>query len=336
MSNKVFIIAEVGPNHNGSVKKAIQLVKKLSNTGVDCVKFQLGNPYKVYSKNAFMANYQKKNDKSKSIFEMAKKYQLKHKDHKKIANLCKKKGLIYACTAFDLESLKYLDKTIKVPFFKIASGEFFSSDMIDYIKEKKKPIFISTGMANFNDIQILLRKLKKIKKNITLLHCVSSYPAKKDNLNLNVIDNLKSKFKLNIGYSDHSLGDEACLAAVAKGAKVIEKHVTTSRNLSGPDHKTSSTINELKLLVKKIRDLEIILGNNNKRFSKEEKHIHKVARKSVVSKKKIPKGNTIKMDDLCFKRPGTGFSPFEVKKILGKKAKINISENVVILKRFLK
>jgi N,N'-diacetyllegionaminate synthase len=150
-----------------------------------------------------------------------------------------------------------------------------------------------------------------------------------------VIDQLKKIFKSDIGYSDHSLGSEACLAAVAKGATVIEKHVTLSKNLSGPDHKSSATIKEFKSLVKKIRDLEIILGQEKKKFSKEELHIHRVARKSIVSVKKIPKGKIITKQDLCYKRPGTGISPLNVSTVLGKKAKINIDENILIKKKFI-
>ena len=168
------------------------------------------------------------------------------------------------------------------------------------------------------------------------MHCVSSYPAKNKQLNLNIIDELKKKFNYDIGYSDHSMGNDACLAAVAKGAKVIEKHVTLSQNLKGPDHKSSATIKDFKLLVKKIRELEIILGNSKKNFSKEEIHIHKVARKSIVTKKKIFKNERVKMQDLCFKRPGTGISPFDLSKVVGKRANRNLDENIVIKKNFLK
>ena len=337
MKNKVFIIAEIGPNHNGSYKRAFKMLKQLSNSGVDCIKFQLSNPEKVYSKNSFLANYQKKGNKNNSAIGMANKLQLKKEEHLKISKFCKKNKLIYACTAFDLDSLIFLDKKINVPFFKIASGEVFSLDMLNYLSKTNKPIFLSTGMSTFKQIREILNKLEKSKKkNITIMHCVSSYPAKNKQLNLNIIDELKNNFNYDIGYSDHSMGNAACLAAVAKGAKVIEKHVTLSQSLNGPDHKSSATIKEFKLLVKKIRELEIILGDNKKHFSKEEKHIHKVARKSIVTKKKIYKNEIIKMKDLCFKRPGTGISPFELTKVVGKKANRNIDIDIVIKKHFLK
>lgn len=331
MGNKVFIIAEIGPNHNGSYKKAVKMVNLLKNSGVNAIKFQLANPNKVYSQNAFKARYQINNTGNSSIIEMSKKNQLTESEHLKISKLCKKLNIKYMCSAFDLDSLIFLDKKIKVPIFKIASGEVFSIDMLKYLSKKNKPIFLSTGMSSFKQIRIVLNKINQSKKrNITIMHCVSSYPAKHKYLNLNIIDELKKKFNYDVGYSDHSLGDSACLAAVAKGAKVIEKHVTLSKNLSGPDHKSSATINEFKLLIKKIKELEIILGNSKKKFSKEELHIQKVSRKSIVTKRKIYKNKKISMHDLCFKRPGTGISPFDISKVLGKKVKNNIRANIVI------
>jgi N,N'-diacetyllegionaminate synthase len=336
MKKKTFIIAEIGPNHNGSIRTALKMVDQLSRSGVDSIKFQLGDPNKLYSANSFMADYQKKNSNKKSIIEMATSYQLSHKDHLRIFNHCKKKKIIYSCTAFDLDSLKFLDKVIKIPFFKIASGEVFSLDMLDYISKQNKPIFLSTGMSTFSDIKLILKKLNKFKKkDITIMHCVSSYPAIKENLNLNIIDEIKRRYKCKIGYSDHSVGDDACLIAVAKGAKVIEKHVTISKNLNGPDHKSSATISEFKKLVKKIRNFELLLGNGVKKFSKNEIHIQKVAKKSIVAKFKIFKNQIIKKKDICFKRPGTGISPIDIQTVIGKKAMKDIEANTIIRKKLL-
>ena len=334
---KTFIIAEIGPNHNGSLAMALKMISRLSKSGVDSIKFQLGDPNKVYSDNAFKANYQKKNDDHKNIIEMAKSYQLSQKDHIKLSKFCKKNNLIYSCTAFDLDSLKFLDKVINIPFFKIASGEVFSIDMLDYISKRNKPIFLSTGMSTFEDIILILKKLNKFKKkDITIMHCVSSYPAKKESLNLDIIDEIRRKFNYKIGYSDHSLGNDACLIAVAKGAKVIEKHVTLSKHLKGPDHKSSATIKEFNSLVKRIRDFELILGNKNKVFSNEEMHIQKVARKSVATNRRIFKNEIIKIKDLCFRRPGTGVSPFKIKKIIGKRTLIDLEKNILINSKYLK
>ena len=330
-NRKTLIIAEVGPNHNGSLKKAIQMVKKLSSTGADVVKFQIGDPKLVYSDDAFKAEYQKKNDLKKTIFEMSKNVQLSKISHIKLSKLCKRLGIIYACTAFDLKSLIFLDKTINVPFFKIASGEIHTFDMIDYIAKSKKPILFSTGMSTFGEIKKTFKRLTKNgNKKVTILHCVSSYPAKSDSLNLNIIDELRRRFKTKIGYSDHSLGNGACLAAVAKGVSVIEKHVTISKSLKGPDHKTSTTIKGFRILVNKIRQLEKMLGASKKFFSYNENNVRKVARKSLVTSKNIKKGSKLKKNNFVFKRPGTGISPINIKNFLGKKFKIDKKKNKVI------
>ena len=337
MKNKTFIIAEVGPNHNGSLKLAQKMITQIAKTGADAIKFQLADPDKVYCFDAFKANYQKITDKSKSIIEMSKRIQLKREDHIKLAKFCKKNKVSYSCSAFDLDSLIFLDKKINIPFFKIPSGEINSIDMIQYIAKSKKKIFLSTGMASFLEIKNALTKLKKFgNKKITIMHCISSYPAEKKHLNLNIIDELKEKFNHEVGYSDHSIGDEASLAAVAKGAKVIEKHVTISRNFNGPDHKSSITILELKNLVKKIRTLELILGNRDKNFSKNEQNVKRVARKSLVSARDLKKNTKIKRSDIQFKRPGTGISPLDLNKVLGKKIVTTIKKNRLIRFKYIK
>jgi N,N'-diacetyllegionaminate synthase len=334
---RIYIIAEVGPNHNGSFKLAQKMIAQIAKTGVDAIKFQLGDPDKVYCLDAFKANYQKITDKSKSIIEMSKRIQLKRQDHIKLAKLCKKNKVTYLCSAFDLDSLIFLDKKINIPLFKIPSGEINSIDMINYIAKKKKRVLLSTGMASFKEIKNTINKLKKHgNKDITIMHCVSSYPAEKRYLNLNVIDTIKEKFDQEVGYSDHSLGDEASLAAVAKGAKIIEKHVTISRKFNGPDHKSSMTILELKNLVKKIRILELILGSRRKNFSKDEKNVQKVARKSLVSARELKKNTIIKKSDILFKRPGTGISPNDFNKIIGKKIKRTIKNNRLIMLKNIK
>jgi N,N'-diacetyllegionaminate synthase len=300
----------VGPNHNGSIKKAKKIINLLSSIDIDCVKFQLGNPEKIFSKNAFKANYQKNFLKKFSIKQISEKNQLSRADHLILAKYCRKKKLFYSCSAFDLESLKFLDNKINIPFFKIPSGEIFSLDMVKYISKKKKPIFISTGMTSLNQLKKILQIITKFgNRKIVIMHCVSSYPAEKNKLNLNIINVLKEKFKFHVGYSDHSIGEEACLAAVAKNVSVIEKHVTLSKKSIGPDHKSSMEIKDFKILVKKIRSLEKILGKTEKNFSKEEINVHKASRKSIVSARIICKGKKINFYDLCFKRPGTGINP---------------------------
>ena len=329
---KTFIIAEVGPNHNGSYKIAKKMINLLKSSGVDAIKFQLANPEAVYSQNAFKADYQKKNTKKGSILEMSKKLQLTKNNHLELSKLCKKYKIKYMCSAFDLQSLKFLVETINVNPVKIPSGEITSLDILQYLSKYKGEIFLSTGMSNLNEIKKSLRILNKnFKKKITLMHCVSSYPAISRDLNLNILNSLRKKFKLNVGYSDHSLGESACLAAVAMGSKVIEKHVTLSNHMEGPDHKNSITLKKFILMVKKIRELEILLGNKKKKLLKSELNIQKVARKSIVSKNFLEKGKKINRNDLVFKRPGTGISPMDVNKIIGRRVKKNIKANTVII-----
>ena len=336
-TNKVTIIAEIGPNHNGSITKAKMMIKKISKIGVDVIKFQIGNPDLVYSEDSIMANYQKKFDKSKSIIEMSKKNQLSLSEHIKLYNYCRKHKVKYACSAFDLKSLENLHKKVNLPLFKIPSGEIHSLDILNYISKQNKKIFLSTGMASIDDISKAIKILKKNgKKKITLLHCVSSYPADNNKLNLNFMDTLKNYFNLPIGFSDHSLSDLGCLAAVSKGARVIEKHVTISKKLIGPDHKSSFTISEFKKLVNKVRDLEKILGKNNKKFFKDELNVKKVARKSIVTNKELKKNHKIRYSDLAFKRPGTGFSPLEINLVIGRKTKVTIPKNKFIKSSLIK
>ena len=333
---RVKIIAEVGVNHNGSIKLAKKMIKKLSKLDIDYIKFQLANPENVYSLDAFKADYQKKNDKEKSVINMSKKLQLSKNQHLILKNYCNKHKKKYLCTAFDLDSLKYLVNKLKVSIIKIPSGEIQSYDILQFISKLSKEIILSTGMASFEEIGKTLKILNKNKKKkITIFHCTSLYPAKESLINLNVLDEIKKRFKKPIGYSDHSLTDDTCLGAIAKGASIIEKHVTLNNKMSGPDHKASYNIKNFAKFVKKIRDFEIILGSSNKVISKEENAVKLMARKSIVSKRLIQRGKIIKRNDICFKRPGTGFSPLEIKKVLGKKTKNEINPNRVIKTKFI-
>jgi len=334
---KTYIIAEVGPNHNGSLDLAIEYIEKLSKAGADAVKFQLVTPEKLHSKDSILPNYIKFNTGSKKPLELSRKYQLSFEQHKVLYKKCNEYGINYICSAFDLVSIKFLNTNFDLPYFKIASGEIFSLDVIEYIAKQNRPILLSTGMATIGEIAISLDLLNEnFKKDITLLHCVSLYPTPYKSVNLNVIKELKNKFSLAVGFSDHSLGIECAVAAVAIGAEVIEKHVTLDKNLSGLDHKNSITIEEFELLVKNIRNVELSLGNPKKIISNEEKVISKVARKSIVSKRKINIGEIITEKMICFKRPGTGFLPIEKEKVIGKRAKRLIKKDRVIKREDIK
>tara|TARA_Y100000590_G_scaffold180640_1_gene205885 strand:+ start:31672 stop:32679 length:1008 start_codon:yes stop_codon:yes gene_type:complete len=328
---KTYIIAEVGPNHNGSVDLAIEYIQKLSEIGVDAIKFQLAIPEKLYSKSAFFVEYQKKNVTLKNPLEMGKKYQFSFETHKLLYEKCKENNITYLCSAFDLESIKFLNTNFDLPYFKIGSGEIFSVDIINYISKINKPILLSTGFATFDEIEVSLNLFNKnFEKDITILHCISRYPTPMKSVNLSVMLKLKEKFKYPVGFSDHTMGNECAIAAVAMGAKVIEKHVTLDNKLPGPDHKASITIKEFSNLVKSIRNVEIAIGNSDKKISDNERKVSQFARKSIVTNKMIKIGQVITVDMLCFKRPGSGFLPIELDKVIGKRAKRDIEKDTVI------
>jgi N,N'-diacetyllegionaminate synthase len=331
MKKKVYIIAEVGPNHQGSVKSAVRYIKVLSKIGVDAVKFQIGIASEHYSRDSFKANYQKRNFKNNdSIIQQANKRLLKHKDHIKLYKEAKKNRIDYICSAFDLKSLIFLNKNTNFPCYKIPSGEIRSLDILNYLSKQRKPIILSTGMSNLSEIKTAINILNKnFKKKIILMHCVSDYPAKIKDLNLNFITELKKIFKCQVGLSDHSRGFLAPVIAVSLGATFIEKHVTFSNNLNGPDHKASATIKELADLVRVIRETEDCLGKFKKVISAEEISNAMAVRKSCVATKTINVGERIKKNNICFKRPGTGISPLNFKKLINKKAKKIILEDKV-------
>ena len=247
---KTKIIAEVGPNHNGDIKLALEIISKLKNSGTDFIKFQIANPKKVYSKDAFLANYQKKNIKKKTIINMSKKLQLSKSSHEVIYKFCKKNKIRYSCSAFDLNSLKYIYKKFNLPFFKIPSGEILSIDILDYIRSKNLPILLSTGVSGLKDIEFSLNYLQFArKKNITIMHCNSSYPTDLKDVNLDFMIYLKKKFNTKIGFSDHTIGSQSAIVASSLGANYIEKHITLDRNMSGPDHKSSMEIDDFIKLI---------------------------------------------------------------------------------------
>jgi|ETNmetMinimDraft_11_1059920.scaffolds.fasta_scaffold09786_2 N,N'-diacetyllegionaminate synthase len=337
-NKKVYIIAEVGPNHNGSYKLARKYIQMLAGSGVDAIKFQISDPQMALSLNSFRAKYEKnaKGYKSKvNLFDEVKKGQLGRDEHAKLSKECKKFKLDYLCSAFDISSLKFLNEKLNIKKFKIPSGEILSLDMLNYINKQNKPVILSTGLANFNEIKKSLNFLKRVRKKISLLHCVSNYPTDPGDVNMSTLIELEKNFKCPVGFSDHTIDGLASISAVSMGATIIEKHVTMDKNMRGPDHKISSTIKEFKQLTKNIRLVEKIIGFKKKNFSKKDKEIFRVARKSIVSVRNIYPGEKIKPNDICFKRPGTGFSPLDRNKVLGKKVKKFIKKNTLILQENL-
>lgn len=330
---KTYIIAEVGPNHNGQLSIALELIDKLSEIGVDAVKFQISNPENAYSLDAFKPDYQKKNDSSTSPIEMSKKYQLPFEDHKILYQRCKEKGVDYLCSAFEMTSLQFLTENFDMPYYKIASGELLTIDMLEYMAERDRPILVSTGMAPFEDVEKALNVLtSKGNRKISIFHCVSSYPAAPESINLNVMLELKSRFGFDVGFSDHTEGNAAAIAAVALGAVVIEKHVTLDKNMPGPDHKASATVEQFAALVRDIRDVEKMMGQSQKIFTEKELEIKKAARKSIVSTRDLPVGHIITTEDITYKRPGFGFAPMDRNLVIGKTVIQHIEANRVIRK----
>ena len=317
-----FVIAEVGPNHNGLLDIAVEMIHRLAQTGVDAVKFQIGNPDSVYSKDAFKADYQARKGVFEAPQEMTARHQLTAQDHIALSDACRAIDLTYMCTAFDLDSLIFLDREFDLPYFKIPSGEIHTLDMLEYIAARERPILLSTGMATFEDIGAALDILEKDRRHdVTILHCVSNYPTPASDVHLNAIGELKRRFGRPVGFSDHTLGNACAIAAVALGATVIEKHVTLDRSLPGPDHKASATIEEFADLVSAIRTVEVALGGVDKVFSDAENGIRRAARKSIVATRDLRVGHALTHGDICFKRPGIGISPLERDALIGRRLK---------------
>ncbi len=328
MKKKVIFIAEAGVNHNGLMSIAKKMVRVAASAKCDYIKFQTFNPEKLVAKNLKLANYQKKNSKNINTQRaLLSKLVLSKKNHIEIVKECKKRKIKFLSTAFDIESLKFLLK-IGIDIIKIPSGEITNIPYLEFIGKQKKKIILSTGMSNMSEIKSALKVLTSSgtkKKNITILHCNSEYPAPYKDINLRAMISIKNKFRVNVGYSDHSLGLNIPIAALALGAKVIEKHFTLNTKLPGPDHKASLPAKDLKRLVDEIRNTEIAMGSKIKKITNSEKKNKKLIRKSIHSKKKIYKNQIITENDIYIVRPEGGLHPKYFKKLIGKKSKRNYS-----------
>ena len=328
ISNKTFIIAEAGVNHNGDKNLAVKLIDVAKECGADAVKFQTFKTEKVISKNTQMADYQKKNlGKEDSQIEMIKKLELSYKDFEDLKKYSDEEGIIFLSSPFDEESIEFLDNL--VPYYKIPSGEIVNYPYLKLIAEKNKPIIMSTGMANLSDVEKALDTIYSINQDaeIYLLHCTTNYPTPYEEVNLKAMITLKEAFKLPVGYSDHTLGIEVPIAAVAMGAQIIEKHFTLDRNLLGPDHKASLEPIELKAMVNAIRNIEKALGDGIKKPNKSEKEIENVVRKKLVATRDIEPGKIISEKDIAIKRSNEGLTPEFLDIIVGKKIIKEIKED---------
>lgn len=327
--NKTIIIAEAGVNHNGKMQLAKKLIDVASKAGADYVKFQTYDVDYLILKNTKTANYQKKNlKKDLSQYSMLKKYQLSSNDHKILIKYSKKKNIKFLSTAFDEKSLELLSK-YKLDYIKIPSGEITNYPFLKKISKLKKKILLSTGMSSIEEIKDALKVLKRKKKDITIMHCTSDYPANLKDLNLNFIHELR-KFGYQVGYSDHSSSVITPSVAVGLGCKVVEKHFTLSKNLVGPDHKASLEPHDLYKMISYIRETEKMLGLKKKVITSSENKTKLLVRKSLVALKNIKKGDFFSYENITTKRPGTGISPFKIKTYIGKKSKKNFKKNQLI------
>jgi len=330
---KVFIIAEAGVNHNGSIELAKKLIDVASNSGADAVKFQTFKAQKLVSKNASKAEYQKETtDKEESQFDMIKKLELDEDTHKELMSYAKEKNIMFLSTPFDHDSIKLLDD-LRLEIFKIPSGEITNLPYLRHIGKLNKKVILSTGMADIGEIEdaldILICSGSK-KENITILHANTMYPTPIEDVNLKAMVTIGTTFDVAYGYSDHTLGIEVDIAAVAMGACCIEKHFTLDKMMEGPDHKASLEPNELKAMVKAIRNIELALGSSVKKPSKSEIPNMKVARKSIVAKIEIKKGEILTEKNITIKRPGNGISPMRWDKTIGTIATKDYKEDELI------
>ena len=322
-NKKVVIIAEAGVNHNGDVNIAKQLIDAAAEAKADYVKFQTFQSNKVISSFAEQASYQYKNTGIKeSQLEMVQKLELSKKDHQLLLDHCKKTNIKFFSTSFDLPSTRFLRK-LNLGLFKIPSGEITNLPYLSLIGGYNTEIILSTGMADLGEIEQAIRVLEKNgteRNKITLLHCTTEYPAPFEEVNLKAMNTLREAFGTEVGYSDHTEGIEVAIAATALGASVIEKHFTLDKSLPGPDHKASLDPVELKKMVYSIRLIEKSLGDGRKEPSQSEIRNKSVARKSLVAKKLIKKGDKFTRNNIAIKRPGYGISPMKIDDVLGRKA----------------
>lgn len=328
---KVYIIAEAGDNHNGDFNTALKLVDVAKRAGADCVKFQTFVTEEIISKYAEMAEYQKKNTgKEESQFEMVKRLELSFDEFRKIKEYCDRVGIQFLSTPFDLKSVDFLNE-LGVPFFKIPSGEITNYPYLIKIAHTGKPVVMSTGMCEPDEILAAINVLEKNGGGeITLLHCNTEYPTPLKDVNLYAMRTMKKMFGKKVGYSDHTKGIEVPVAAVALGACVIEKHFTLDKNMPGPDHKASLEPDELGRMVKNIRNIEIALGDGVKRVSESERKNIAIARKSIVARRNIQEGEILTEENLAVKRPGTGINPMQWMEVLGTRAVRDFKEDELI------
>ena len=324
----ILIIAEAGVNHNGSLAMAKQLAGVAKAAGADIVKFQTAKPELVISRFAEKAEYQKaETGEAESQLEMCKRIHLTFDEHAQLKEYCDSIGIAYLSTPFDLDSIDFLQQ-LGTPMWKVPSGEITNLPYLEKIAATKKPVILSTGMSMISEIEDALTILEDGGAGpITLLHCNTEYPTPIEDANLLAMQDLREQCGLPVGYSDHTAGIEADIAAAALGAVVIEKHFTLDKALPGPDHKASLSPEELTAMVAAVRKTELALGDGRKHVTESEAKNKPIARKSILAKRDIKKGETFTPENLTVKRPGDGISPMRWYDVLGKTAKRDFAED---------
>jgi len=331
----VMIIAEAGVNHNGSMDNAFRLVDAAADAGVDYIKFQTFKAEKLVSGSAMKADYQIQNTRNaeETQLQMLQKLELSQEQHAQLIAYCQKKNIQFFSTAFDLDSLAYLHE-VGLKMVKIPSGEITNLPYLRKAARLFRQVILSTGMTTISEIKDAVSVFTEAgipKENITILHCNTEYPTPMDDVNLKAMLHIQEVFGTEIGYSDHTLGIEVPIAAVALGASVIEKHFTLDKTMNGPDHSASLEPDELKAMVSAIRNLEKALsGSGMKEVSPSEQKNMAIARKSIVATKEIHKGELFTEDNIGVKRPGTGISPMQWDEVIGKVSQQDFAEDELI------
>lgn len=325
-----FIVAEAGVNHNGDIKLAKYLIDVAAKSGADAVKFQTYKTEELVTMNAPQPKYQKRNSRAANQFEMLQRLELSESEFRELFNYCDRKKILFLATPFDYQSLLFLDR-LGVPAFKVSSGDLTNLPFLAKVAGCGKPTILSTGMSDLLEIKAAVRAFFAAgNKKLILMHCTSCYPTEYADVNLRAMAVIRQTFDLPVGYSDHTIGAEVAIAAVALGACVIEKHFTLDKNLPGPDHKASNEPEEFERLVRSIKNLERSLGDGIKTVRKCELGVKLSARKSVVVLHDLPKGTNLKAEMLAIKRPGNGIEPKYFSRLIGKCLKQAVKGDTVL------
>ncbi len=327
---RTFVIAEAGVNHNGELALAQELVMAAKKSGADLVKFQIFQPELLASSEAGQAEYQARNCGTRPQLEMIKEWELDESELQQLADFCRFTGIAFTASPFDLASVDALDR-LGVPFIKIPSGEITHPQLLARIGRLHRPVVLSTGMADLSEVREAVSCLKTSgTRDLVLLQCTSCYPTCMEDVNLRAMLTMKKEWELPVGFSDHTLGIDAVLAAVALGAVVIEKHLTLDRTMKGPDHAASLEPAEFAEMVRRIRNIELALGSGEKKPAAAEADVARVARRSLVAANVIPRGTIIEEKHIAIKRPGTGLAPSDLARVVGMRARIEIPADRIL------